>query len=566
MSYNNIFSSIINNKNNINKHRDDISSLNIKVDNIAQGLIIKDEFKLIKYTGYTDWRLKIQIYSNIHDVDSQVIRPDLLINNNYELIYTDYIHLLNNNELTDSNFCFIDTYNKYTSNLEKLSEFNITPRLFQDTNFQNIIYDNFDSRLLIHVNLNILLNIDVPNIHFNQYSNITLPPYNFFINKIENGNNINDSSILPEYNNLNKGWNKIDWFFIHDFQQFKNNSNLAFYLGFNPLLSLYNETQLVTGLINDNTDNIYHNSIQYNINSLNDIDNTNTYILEQDTSLTNINLITKHVMFSSNFNTSNFNFNINFNKFLENNNNLNSLSFYIDNIIISNLNNSELEINNLKINNNLHTKYNQIISQNKFHIFTDNEFYPSSNLILLDQYSLNDNSNLEFNLNFQFDTPNLSLFDIYINSFIQYKDTTYNSNLTLQHNIPKDIDFTNKIIFQKDGSVGIGTNDTGNYSLYVNNISSTKKGIYCADDITILSNQNYKTNIKTIENPIEKLLQLRGVSYTRTDRDTDETRYGFIAQEVQKILPEACDGDNGIKVVDIVALLVEAFKELYNKT
>ena len=99
MSYNNIFSSIINNKNNINKHRDDISSLNIKVDNIAQGLIIKDEFKLIKYTGYTDWRLKIQIYSNIHDVDSQVIRPDLLINNNYELIYTDYIHLLNNNEL-----------------------------------------------------------------------------------------------------------------------------------------------------------------------------------------------------------------------------------------------------------------------------------------------------------------------------------------------------------------------------------------------------------------------------------------------------------------------------------
>ena len=126
MSYNNIFSSIINNKNNINKHRDDISSLNIKVDNIAQGLIIKDEFKLIKYTGYTDWRLKIQIYSNIHDVDSQVIRPDLLINNNYELIYTDYIHLLNNNELTDSNFCFIDTYNKYTSNLEKLFIFSIT--------------------------------------------------------------------------------------------------------------------------------------------------------------------------------------------------------------------------------------------------------------------------------------------------------------------------------------------------------------------------------------------------------------------------------------------------------
>jgi hypothetical protein len=60
-------------------------------------------------------------------------------------------------------------------------------------------------------------------------------------------------------------------------------------------------------------------------------------------------------------------------------------------------------------------------------------------------------------------------------------------------------------------------------------------------------------------------MALRGVSYNRIDRDINETRYGFIAQEVQKIVPEACDGNNGIKTTDIVALLVEGFKELAKK-
>ena len=117
----------------------------------------------------------------------------------------------------------------------------------------------------------------------------------------------------------------------------------------------------------------------------------------------------------------------------------------------------------------------------------------------------------------------------------------------------------------KDQKIGIGTDDSQDYSLYVNNISTEKKGIYCADDITILSDEKHKTNIKTIENPIEKLMALRGVSYNRIDRDINETRLGFIAQEVQKVLPEACDGSNGIKTTDIVALLVEGFKEICKK-
>eukprot|EP00960_Hanusia_phi_P055005 762836-Hanusia_phi.AAC.10 len=86
-----------------------------------------------------------------------------------------------------------------------------------------------------------------------------------------------------------------------------------------------------------------------------------------------------------------------------------------------------------------------------------------------------------------------------------------------------------KILY--DGSVGIGTSNTQNYALYVNNITNSKKGIYCTDDITILSDGRYKTDVKTIDSPLEKIRRLRGVNYKRTDRYNDKTHMGLIAQE-----------------------------------
>ena len=84
-----------------------------------------------------------------------------------------------------------------------------------------------------------------------------------------------------------------------------------------------------------------------------------------------------------------------------------------------------------------------------------------------------------------------------------------------------------------------------------------------AGNITAQSDERKKKNIKTIENPLNKVLGLRGVSFTKVDDES--TNIGVIAQEVEKIIPEVVmDGQDGFKSVaygNMVGLLIEAIKE-----
>lgn len=81
------------------------------------------------------------------------------------------------------------------------------------------------------------------------------------------------------------------------------------------------------------------------------------------------------------------------------------------------------------------------------------------------------------------------------------------------------------------------------------------------------SDVKLKENIKTIENALDKVLKLRGVEYNWKDRYNggDATRIGFIAQEVNQVVPELTHYDGSYMSVhykDVSALLVEAIKEL----
>lgn len=82
-------------------------------------------------------------------------------------------------------------------------------------------------------------------------------------------------------------------------------------------------------------------------------------------------------------------------------------------------------------------------------------------------------------------------------------------------------------------------------------------------NITAYSDTRVKTNIQVIPNALNKVTQLRGVTYERIDRD-GERQTGLIAQEVQKVMPEAVSGDDMLSVAygNLVGLLVEAIKEL----
>jgi hypothetical protein len=84
------------------------------------------------------------------------------------------------------------------------------------------------------------------------------------------------------------------------------------------------------------------------------------------------------------------------------------------------------------------------------------------------------------------------------------------------------------------------------------------------------SDERIKTNIRTIENALDKTLLLRGVNYNDIRIDPDQLRMGLIAQEVELIIPEVVHTDanttmKSIEYQNIVGLLVEAIKELNNK-
>ena len=84
------------------------------------------------------------------------------------------------------------------------------------------------------------------------------------------------------------------------------------------------------------------------------------------------------------------------------------------------------------------------------------------------------------------------------------------------------------------------------------------------NNVTAYSDERLKSNIETIENGLEKVEKLRGVTYTRDERDN----IGVIAQEVEKVLPDivlTADDMMGTKSVDysrLTAVLIEAVKEL----
>lgn len=83
-----------------------------------------------------------------------------------------------------------------------------------------------------------------------------------------------------------------------------------------------------------------------------------------------------------------------------------------------------------------------------------------------------------------------------------------------------------------------------------------------AGNVTAYSDERLKENLKVIDNPIEKILQISGYTYKR--KDTSQIETGVIAQEVQQVLPEVVgESENGILSVaygNMAGLFVEAIK------
>ena len=148
------------------------------------------------------------------------------------------------------------------------------------------------------------------------------------------------------------------------------------------------------------------------------------------------------------------------------------------------------------------------------------------------------------------------------NSAAAYANSSFskaNNALTAAANTTTNVQF---------GSFGVGTAASG-----------TTGEIRATNNITAYysSDKRYKKNVINIQNPLEKLQQINGVEFDWTEEYMSqhggedgyfirEHDIGVIAQEIEAILPEIVatreDGYKAVKYDRIVALLIEAIKEL----
>lgn len=116
---------------------------------------------------------------------------------------------------------------------------------------------------------------------------------------------------------------------------------------------------------------------------------------------------------------------------------------------------------------------------------------------------------------------------------------------------------TERMRISTGGNVGIGTTSPS-YKLHVDGT------IYATGDVIAYSDARVKTNIRPIENVIERINNSRGVIYDRTDIESTNN-IGFIAQELEQQFPELVktdkEGKKSVAYQNAVAILFEAIKE-----
>ncbi len=119
------------------------------------------------------------------------------------------------------------------------------------------------------------------------------------------------------------------------------------------------------------------------------------------------------------------------------------------------------------------------------------------------------------------------------------------------------------------GDVGIGaTVNPGTYKLFIN-------GSGFATGLWVSSDRRFKQNIAPVQNALGKVLALNGKTYefkreSFPDRNFNAgTSYGYIAQELQQVIPEAVqentDGYLAVNYDMVIPVLTEAIKDLKNE-
>lgn len=134
-----------------------------------------------------------------------------------------------------------------------------------------------------------------------------------------------------------------------------------------------------------------------------------------------------------------------------------------------------------------------------------------------------------------------------------------------------------------DNGTGVGIGSTGPFAYSTSTWRSTGtaatgtlrvrvSGVVAATGFIATSDKTLKSEIKSIENPNKLIEALEGKSYLWSNEFIKESgvdngrHYGFLAQEVEKVLPEAIvrdeNGRYGVEYNAFIPILVESQKEI----
>jgi Chaperone of endosialidase len=158
----------------------------------------------------------------------------------------------------------------------------------------------------------------------------------------------------------------------------------------------------------------------------------------------------------------------------------------------------------------------------------------------------------------------LTKISLYRGSYGDVGIGAYGGELRLQNDIP-------------NGKVSMGVLETT--GAFTELAKAERNGVYAfaifgslwANGVTYSSDERFKQNITPIESPLQKLLQLNGVEYEMKTSGFAKNHFqpgrqiGLLAQNVEKVIPEAVNEKDGYKGVDyarLVPLLIEAIREL----
>ncbi|HLP52286.1 MAG TPA: tail fiber domain-containing protein [Chitinophagales bacterium] len=121
------------------------------------------------------------------------------------------------------------------------------------------------------------------------------------------------------------------------------------------------------------------------------------------------------------------------------------------------------------------------------------------------------------------------------------------------------IELTGRITFDGTGPNG--------YRVEIPNVGNAT-GRYLGNDYFVYSSNRWKQDIKTIDNPLDKIRALRGVEYNLTKEYGGTHASGFIAEELGKTLPHLADYEadgqavKAVSYMGVIPYVVEGVKAL----